>query len=68
MMDEKRQGEIALMFVKYLVRKHGVEVSRNKMREADGLAKAIGIPVEELKQFVQPLLEEFIHELFVDKK
>jgi hypothetical protein len=67
-MDPKRQGEIALMLVKYLLRKKGIELSRNKMREADGAAKAIGIPVGELKQFVQLLIEEFTGELFTHKQ
>jgi hypothetical protein len=67
-MDPKRQGEIALMVLKYLLRKQGIELSRNKMRETSGLAKAIGISVEELKQFVQPLVEEFMRELFAMKQ
>ncbi len=67
-MDEKRQGEISLLLVKYLLRKKGIELSQNKMREADGVAKAIGIPVGELKKFVQLLIEEFTVELFTHKQ
>ena len=66
--DEKRQGEISLLLVKYLLRKKGIELSQNKMREADGVAKAIGIPVGELKKFVQLLIEEFTVELFTHKQ
>jgi len=64
MEDPKRQGEIALKVVKHLMRKRG----QNNMREFGNAAKEIGVPVEELKQFAQPLVQELLDECFSAKQ
>ena len=66
-MDPKRQGEIALKLVKYLVRKRGITLSQDNMREFGNVAKAIEVPVEELKQFAKPLMQEVLDEYFSAK-
>lgn len=63
-MDPKKQGEIALLLLKYLMRDHGIKLSLNNMRELGNLAMHIGISPEELKQFAKPLLQEFLDECF----
>ncbi len=63
-MDPKRQGEIALKLVKYLMRKSGVTLSQDNMRQFGNVAKAIGVPVDELKQFAKPLMQELLDESF----
>jgi len=68
MEDPKRQGEIALKVVKHLMRKRGVTLSQNNMREFGNAAKEIGVPVEELKQFAQPLVQELLDECFSAKQ
>ena len=59
-MDPKRQGEIALKLVKHLLRKRGVTLGN--------VAKAIEVPVEELKQFAKPLMQEILDECFSVKQ
>ena len=67
-MDPKRQGEIALKLVKYLMRKRGIQLSQENMREFGNVAKAIEVPVEELKQFAKPLMQEVLDECFSVKQ
>jgi hypothetical protein len=67
-MDPKRRGEIALKVVKLLMRKRGVTLSQNNMREFGNLAKEVGVSVEELKQFAQPLVQELLDEYFSTKQ
>ncbi len=66
-MDPKRQGEIALMVVKYLMRKRGIQLSQSHTREFGNAAKDIGVPVEELRLFVKPLAQELLDECFAAK-
>ncbi len=63
-MDQKRQGEIAVKLVKYFMRKHGVALLQNNMRELGNVAKAIEVSYGELKQFAKPLMQELIDECF----
>lgn len=67
-MDSERQGEIALKVVKHLMRKRGITLSWSNMREFGNLAKEIGVPVEELKQFAKPLMQELLDECFSAKQ
>ncbi|MFA6000034.1 MAG: hypothetical protein WC783_03610 [Candidatus Paceibacterota bacterium] len=67
-MDPQRQGEIALAMVRYFIRKGGIELSRQKIRGASAMAKAMGISTEELMEFTRPLVVEFVEELFPTKK
>jgi hypothetical protein len=66
-MDQKRQGEIAIRLVKHIMRKQGLRLSHNEMRELGNVAKAIGVPVEELKQFTKLLVQELIDECFTNQ-
>ena len=67
-MDPKRQGEIALKLVKHLLRKRGTTLSQDNMREFGNVAKVIEVPVEELKQFAKPLMQELLDECFSVKQ
>ena len=64
MMDPKRQGEIALLLLEALLRRHGIMLSREMMREGTRVAKAVGITLDELKEFAEPMLQKFVSELF----
>lgn len=66
-MDPERQGEIALKLLKHLMRKRGVQLSQSNMREFGNAAKAIDVPVEELKRFAKPLIQEVLDECFATK-
>jgi len=67
-MDPKRQGEIALKLVKFYMREKGITLSQNNMRKLGNISKAIGVPIEELKQFAKPLAQELIEECFATKQ
>lgn len=67
-MNEKRKGEIALKVVKFLIRKRGVRLSPDSMREVGNISKETGVPVEELNQFAKPLIQELLDECFATKK
>ena len=61
-MDEVRKGQIALMVLKHVMRRSGLHLSQHTLREVGSAAKEMGIPVEELKQFAKPLIQEFLNE------
>ena len=61
-MDPKCQGEIAVLLLKHIVRKKGIYLSPDDKREIGNIAKEIGIPVEELKQFAKPIVQELLDE------
>jgi len=63
-MDPRRQGEIALKLTKYYLYKRGVTFSQNNVREIGNIAKAIGVPLEELKQFFRLIIQEALDEYF----
>lgn len=67
-LSERDKGEIALKLVKYLMRKRGLTLSQDNMREFGNVAKAIGVPIEELKQFAKPLAQELLEECFAAKQ
>ena len=63
-MDPKRQGEIALAILKYMMREKGIHLSPNNRRELGNLAKATDVSVEELKAFGKPLVQELLDDCF----
>ena len=67
-MDAKRQGEIALVLLKYFLRKKGFNLSQNMMREFGNTSKETGIPIDELKQFSRPIMQEMLDECFEAKE
>lgn len=67
-MDPKRQGEIALALLKYEMRKQGVTISKQKMRNLGSVSRATGISIQELCEFTQPIIEEFVAEIFAAKQ
>lgn len=56
-MDTKRQGEIALRMVKYFIWKEGLPESSNI---CETIAEEIKVPIEELKQFIKIIEQEFL--------
>jgi|TARA_Y100000310_G_C20419739_1_gene686098 hypothetical protein len=63
-MDEKRKGELAVMFLKNQLRQKGVRLTPNLKREIGNEAKAIGIDVEEATEFVEIIVRELVEESF----
>lgn len=63
-MDEKRKGEIALALLKYKIGREGIRLTPDTKRELGNVAKTIGIPLEELKEFGKILVGELLEETF----
>ena len=61
-MDPKRQGEIALMFFKYRLRKEEVHLTPDFKRQISNSAKAIGIATEEANEFVETVVRKLVEE------
>ena len=61
-MDDKRKLEIAMAVLRYILRKQGVRIAQDSGRQLVNAAKAMGVSVEELKQFAKPLIQELLDE------
>jgi hypothetical protein len=66
-MDDKRKGEIALRFLKHKFRSDGFGLGRNTQREIGNIAKDIGIPIDEAREFAELLVRELVDEVFPRK-
>jgi type III secretion system FlhB-like substrate exporter len=66
-MDKKRQGEIALLYLKNKLDNDGVILSSNMKREIANTAKSIGISLEEAMEFVEILVREMVEKTFPKK-
>jgi len=55
-------GEIALVMLKYKIAKEGIALAELK-RELGNIAKAINIPLDELKEFSTVFYKELIEEI-----
>lgn len=66
-LSKERQGEIALMILKAKLHHEGVRISKDQMRDLGNMAKKIGVSPAELKQFMQPLVQELVDEYFSEK-
>ena len=65
-MTPQRQGEIALKVLKHILRRRGINLNQEAMRDFGNVAKAIDVSVEELKEFSKPLYQEVLDECFSD--
>lgn len=63
-MDPKRQGEIALKVINYLIRMRGIKFSQNNLHEFRKIADEIKVPAEELKTFAELCMKEVFDECF----
>lgn len=63
-MDEKRKGEIALMYLKRKLRTEGVRLGQNTAREIGNTAKELGLKPEEAKEFAEIMVREIVEEIF----
>lgn len=63
-MDEKRMGEIAVARIRYQMRSEGFRLTPHYSRELGNIAKATGIPLDELKEFDRILVEELVEDTF----
>lgn len=63
-MDEKRKGEIALRYLKWKLREDGVRLTPNPRRQVGNVAKAIGVPMDEVMELAECLVREAVDEAF----
>jgi len=63
-LTEERKGEIALKYLKYLMRREGIKLSAETKREVGNMAKQIGISNEEAELFAEDFVREFVDYLF----
>jgi len=63
-MDAKREGEIALVLLKQLLKKRGFTLGNNLKRELGNVSKETGISVVELKEFGKKRAEELMKDTF----
>ena len=67
MMSKERQGEIALLHLKNKVKKDGIRIGENNLRQIHATAKELGIKPEEAVEFVETLIRELIDQTFGKK-
>ncbi|MCX6744678.1 MAG: hypothetical protein NTX82_04100 [Candidatus Parcubacteria bacterium] len=60
-LSKERQGEIAILCLKHILRKKGFLVNDQIKREIGNQAKEIGVDPEELKIFLRPLIQEILN-------
>lgn len=63
-LDEKRQGEIALIILKDIYFHKGIMISLQSKREFKEKSKKLGIPLEEMKAFALPIVTELVTKVF----
>ncbi|MBU1255620.1 hypothetical protein KKE74_01420 [Patescibacteria group bacterium] len=57
------KGVIAYKVLKGVLQKRGVELRKIDEEELKEFAQEIGVPVEELRAFAKPLLQEILNEM-----
>jgi hypothetical protein len=60
----QRELKIAKGLLKYIMRQRGITLKPEAKRDLGNAAKAIGVSVEELKEFARPLVQEMVDEQF----
>jgi hypothetical protein len=66
-MDDIRKGQIALLLIKYQLRERGVRLTPNFRREVENEAKAIGISIKEVMEFMESIVRELVEETFAKR-
>jgi hypothetical protein len=70
-LTDARRGELALLFLKYKLKKEGISLKPDLRREVGNMAKAMDIPFEEAFTFVEEMTRGLLDEVFTydgDKK
>ena len=63
-MTEERKGQIALLLLKDRLHNEGVRLKPDMKREIGNQATKIGVPIEEVMQFIEGLVREMVEEVF----
>lgn len=63
-MTEERKGQIALLLLMDRLRGEGIRLKPDMKREIGNQATKIGVPIEEVMQFVEWMVRELVEEVF----
>jgi len=64
MMAKERKGEIAVAFMKQMLREKGLHLTPNLRREIGKEASAAGVNIDEAMEFVETIVREIVEEAF----
>jgi len=64
MMDRQRRNQIAYLLVKSRFQDEGIRLKPDMKRDIGNQAKKIGVPADELAQFVEELTNEMVEQIF----
>ena len=67
-MTEIRKGEIAFLVLKHRLKKEGVHLDPNFKRDWGNTAREIGVPLEELFEFVEETIRDAVDAMFANAK
>lgn len=63
-MDKERRGEIAEKMVEHFIRQRGITPFAFNRNEFENMSKEIGVPAEEIHDFMKPLARRVFNECF----
>ena len=63
-MDAARKGELAFAILEHKVGRKGIQFTQDTHKELGELAEAIGVPIEELKEFGKLLYYSIVDKIF----
>ena len=63
-----REGEVATLVLKHFLRARGMALLQPNSRELSAIAKETGVPIQELKDFMKPIVQELVDEALGVKK
>jgi hypothetical protein len=66
-MDNVRKGEIALLMIKQKIRREGVILNPESLRDIKNQADKLGVPLEEAVEFLEVMTRELVEEMFAKK-
>jgi len=59
-MDDARKLEIATRLLRYIGYTKGITIGQEFTRVLGNAAKAIDVPIDELKQFIAPIMQDIL--------
>ncbi len=66
-MDANRELQIAKFVLREILRKQGIQLSGNTLRDLKNKAQKMGVPLGELQEFARPFVQELVDECFGTK-
>jgi len=67
-MDEKRKGEIALLWLKWKMKQEPLHLGKNLRRDLGNRTKDLGIELDEAMEFAEIMVRELVDDTFAQFK